>query len=190
MIRNHSVPVHILDQKDPELRLIAIASQGKLIPDFSLSLLKILVRADLKGRIFGDISGSLEIMELCFLSAEELGILKSAYEFPSLKTEHAYLSGKNVWREQELYDDAWGEVILMSGLPGTGKDTWLEHHHPDLPMISLDQIRKELDISPTQPQGKVISEARQRAKGFWPPRFCLECHQHHFHDTQKTDSVI
>lgn len=184
LIRNHSVPVHILDQKDPELRLIAIASQGKLIPDFSLSLLKILVRADLKGRIFGDISGSLEIMELCFLSAEELGILKSAYEFPSLKTEHAYLSGKNVWREQELYDDAWGEVILMSGLPGTGKDTWLEHHHPDLPMISLDQIRKELDISPTQPQGKVISEARQRAKEL------LRDHQPFVWNATNTTSMI
>lgn len=184
LIRNHSVPVHILDQKDPELRLFAIAAQGKLIPDFSLSLLKILVRADLKGRIFGDINSSLEIMELCFLSAEELGILKSAYKFPSLKTEHAYLSGKNVWREQELYDDAWGEVILMSGLPGTGKDTWLEHHHPNLPMVSLDQIRKELGISPTQPQGKVISEARQRAKEL------LRDHQPFVWNATNTTSMI
>ena len=182
--KDHSVPVHILDQKDPERRLIAIAAQGKLIPDFSLSLLQILVQADLKGRIYEDINGSLEMIELCFLSAEELGVLKSAYQFPSLKTEHAYLSGKNVWREQELYDDAWGEVLLMSGLPGTGKDTWLEQYDSHLPMISLDQIRKELGVLPTQPQGKVINEARQRAKEF------LRNHQPFVWNATNTTSMI
>lgn len=184
LIRTHSVPVHILDQKDPERRLIAIAAQGKLIPDFSLSLLQILVQADLKGRIYEDINGSLEMIELCFLSAEELGVLKSAYQFPALKTEHAYLSGKNVWREQELYDDAWGEVLLMSGLPGTGKDTWLEQYDSHLPMISLDQIRKELGVLPTQPQGKVINEARQRAKEF------LRNHQPFVWNATNTTSMI
>ena len=171
LIRTHSVPVHILDQKDPERRLIAIAAQGKLIPDFSLSLLQILVQADLKGRIYEDINGSLEMIELC-------------YQFPSLKTEHAYLSGKNVWREQELYDDAWGEVLLMSGLPGTGKDTWLEQYDSHLPMISLDQIRKELGVLPTQPQGKVINEARQRAKEF------LRNHQPFVWNATNTTSMI
>ncbi len=184
LIRNHSVPVHILDQKDPERRLISIAAQGKLIPDFSLTLLKILVRADLKGRIYEDINGSLEMMELCFLSADELGVLKSAYKFPSSNTEHAYLSGKNVWREQDLYDDTWGEVILISGLPGTGKDTWLEQHHSGLPMVSLDQIRTELGILPTQPQGKVINEARQRAKEF------LRNHQPFVWNATNTTSMI
>ena len=52
----------------------------------------------------------------------------------------------------------------MSGLPGTGKDTWIQEHHSDLPMISLDDIRKELGISPTDPQGHVVDVGRDRAK--------------------------
>ena len=66
--------------------------------------------------------------------------------------------------DQSLYDDTWGEVILMSGLPGTGKDTWISQQVPELPMISLDGIRKELHVSPAGDQGSVIREARERAK--------------------------
>ena len=54
----------------------------------------------------------------------------------------------------------------MSGLPGPGKDTWIREHYEHLPMISLDEIRKELKISTTDNQGRVIVEARDRAKEF------------------------
>ncbi len=45
-------------------------------------------------------------------------------------------------------------VTLMSGLPGSGKDTWLAKHRPDLPVVSLDQIRSELDVAATDDQGR------------------------------------
>ena len=73
------------------------------------------------------------------------------------------MSGKNIPRGAELYDGTWGTVIIMSGLPGTGKDTFIKEHYPDYPMVSLDGIRKEFGISPTAPQGKVIDEANKRA---------------------------
>ena len=60
----------------------------------------------------------------------------------------------------------------MSGLPGVGKDTWIQRNAPDLPMISLDEIRKELKYSPTHNQGKVANLARERAKEL------LRQHQH------------
>ncbi|MCD7883969.1 MAG: AAA family ATPase [Lachnospiraceae bacterium] len=164
LIRFHSVPSHVCDQKKPELRLWQIAAQGELIPDFSLSLLSILVHADLKGRISETLEESLETVELCFSMAEEEGILDGPGSFPSDVTRYAYLSGKNVWRGQELYDDTWGEVILMAGLPGTGKDTWVKEHCTGLPVISLDEIRRELHISPDDNQGRVIQEAREQAK--------------------------
>ena len=63
-----------------------------------------------------------------------------------------------------MYDDTWGEVILLSGLPGTGKDTWIKENCPQLPMISLDEIRKEWKISPTENQSKVVEIARERTR--------------------------
>lgn len=164
LIRNHSVPLHVLEQENPERRLIRIAAQGELVPGFTLSLLRLLVRADIKGRVSREKDTSLEMAELGFSLAEELGILDAPLEFQSPAAEHAYLSGKKIWLGQDLYDDTWGEVILMSGLPGTGKDTWIRNNCPGLPVVSLDEIRVRLGISPGEAQGEVIREARRQAK--------------------------
>lgn len=164
LIRNHSVPLHILEQENPERRLIRIAAQGELAEGFRLSLLRLLVRADLKGRVSRDIEDSLEMAELCFSLAQELGVMDAPWKFQSLTAEHAYLSGKNIWQGQDLYDDTWGEVILMSGLPGTGKDTWIRNNFPNLPVVSLDEIRERLGIFQQKAQGEVVQEARRQAR--------------------------
>ena len=105
-----------------------------------------------------------EQVQLCRELAAESGCDDARYLFPSAHTQFSYLSGKDIAPEVELYDDTWGEVILMSGLPGTGKDTWIKEHDPDLPMISLDEIRKELKIPSTENQSKVVEFARERAR--------------------------
>ncbi|MDE6177259.1 MAG: ATP-binding protein, partial [Paramuribaculum sp.] len=64
------------------------------------------------------------------------------------------------------HDDTWGEVVLMSGLPGTGKDTWISRNMPDNPMVSLDEIRRIHKIAPTSPQGFVANVAKEQAKEF------------------------
>jgi len=50
----------------------------------------------------------------------------------------------------------------MSGLPGSGKDTWLERNHPKLPVVSPDSIRADLDVDATDNPGKVIQAAREQ----------------------------
>ena len=166
LIRYHSVPSHLLEQSNPEKRLLKIAAQGELIPDFSLELLQILVEADMKGRISDTKEESLEMVRLCFELAKELEVFDKVGIFASNVTKRAYFVGSNVWREQQLYDNTWGEVILMSGLPGTGKDTWIREQYRNLPVVCLDDIRKELNISPKEKQGAVIQEAKERAKQY------------------------
>ncbi|HET6410060.1 MAG TPA: ATP-binding protein, partial [Chthoniobacteraceae bacterium] len=55
-------------------------------------------------------------------------------------------------------------VTMMSGLPGSGKDTWLSIHRPGTPVVSLDAVRSELEIDATENQGKVIQEAREQCR--------------------------
>ena len=105
-----------------------------------------------------------EQVQLCREFAKESDCYDAPYPFPSAHTQYSYLARKDITPEVELYDDTWGEVILMSGLPGTGKDTWIQENYPDLPMISLDEIRKEMKISPTDNQSKVLEIARDRAR--------------------------
>jgi predicted kinase len=55
-------------------------------------------------------------------------------------------------------------MTIMCGLPGAGKDSWLAAHEPTLPVVSLDDIRNELGISPEDNQGKVVQTAKQRCR--------------------------
>lgn len=40
------------------------------------------------------------------------------------------------------------DVEVLSGLPGVGKDHWLETHRPGLPVVSLDALRSVVGLSP------------------------------------------
>lgn len=171
LIRYHSYPLVAIERENPQLRLHRMAANGMLVPDFSIRLLCLLCKADMLGRKCSDQQEVLDKIALCEELAQEEGCYETYYPFPSRHTQRVFLAGRDVWKNQELYDDCWGEVMLMSGLPGTGKDTWVKRNVPDLPMISLDDIRRANKISPTAEQGRVANIARERAKDY------LRCHQ-------------
>ena len=96
--------------------------------------------------------------------AEEKGCLRAPYAFPDAYSARAYFREQTESPDASLYRDTFGEVILMSGLPGTGKDTYIAAHYPDLPMVSLDAIRARLGIKPTDPQAPVVTAAKEEAR--------------------------
>ena len=53
---------------------------------------------------------------------------------------------------------------MMCGLPGAGKDHWIEKNVPDWPIVSLDAIRHDLGVPPSDPQGEVLNRAREMAR--------------------------
>lgn len=164
LIRYHSFPPHAIDHSDGKRKLLSIAANGEICPMFTVKLLCILSEADALGRISEDREQMAGQVRLCREFAAEIDCFDSPFPFPSAHTRYAYLSGREVVPEVELYDDSWGEIILLSGLPGTGKDTWIRENLPDLPVISLDAIRQEFKIAPTENQTKVAEIARERAK--------------------------
>ena len=166
LIRYHSYPPVAIERENPQLHLHRMAANGLLAPDFSIRLLCLLCKADMLGRKCDDQQEVLDKIVLCEELAKEEGCCEGCYPFTSAQTQRAFLAGRDVWKNQELYDECWGEVVLMSGLPGTGKDTWIKQNVPDLPMISLDDIRRANKISPTEAQGKVANIAREQAKEY------------------------
>ena len=69
-----------------------------------------------------------------------------------------------MWKGEDLFDDSDFDVILMSGLPLAGKDSWIEKNNADMPVISLDDIREELKLSPAKGSDKAVHTALERAK--------------------------
>lgn len=164
LIRYHSFPPYAIKNERPELRLLQIASTGELSRDFSIEKLYILEKADAMGRICEDREEMLENIECCKLLSTEEDCFTAPFHFPDSFSKRAFFKQKTLWKNQTLYNDSWGEIILMSGLPGTGKDTVIKEYYSHLPMISLDEIRKEYKISPTGNQQKVVAIAHERAR--------------------------
>jgi predicted kinase len=116
--------------------------------------------ADNAGRISPNATETAEVLDLLWLQVEEMGCLDQPWPF---KTDAARIywlgdrAGRSPYFTPHPADGA--HVVIMSGMPGMGKDTYIRRHLPDWPVVSLDQIRKVLDIKPDENQGEVIQAA-------------------------------
>ncbi|MER2564653.1 MAG: AAA family ATPase [Myxococcaceae bacterium] len=71
------------------------------------------------------------------------------------------------WEQCVVERDAMSgsiDVIVMSGLPGAGKDTWLRTHHPELPVVSLDALRGELSIAHGEEEERLRKASFERMR--------------------------
>ncbi len=164
LIAWHMRPPHGLEQAEPERAVRQMAALGELAPGFSLRSLTLLAEADCLGRVCDDREDRLADVALFAELAREQGCLDAPFSYPDAFSRYADLSGRNVMPGQALFNDRWGTVTMLSGLPGTGKDTWIQKHLPDQPTLSLDALRAEMRISFADNQGAVIQAARERAR--------------------------
>ncbi len=158
LIRYHGMPVWFWSKERIEFDLLKAAES---IP---LRLLYLLSKADVQGRIVKESEKSETQVELFADYAKELGVWDEPYSFANPYTKYQYFHKEGLWHKAELYDDTEFDVILMSGLPLAGKDSWIEKHGAGMPVVSLDQIRGQLGIPPTKGSGKVAQAAVEQAK--------------------------
>ncbi|MDE7479432.1 MAG: AAA family ATPase, partial [Lachnospiraceae bacterium] len=165
LIRYHGLPVWFWTKERPAFDLLKAAES---IP---LRLLYLLSKADVQGRIEREPGQMAEHVELFADYAQELGVWEKPYEFANIYTKYQYFHKEGLWQEAELYDDTEFDVILMSGLPLAGKDSWIEQNSDKIygihmPVISLDEIREQLGILPTKGSGRVAQAALEQARRF------------------------
>jgi predicted kinase len=108
----------------------------------------------------------LERVALFGLSAEDLACWDYPRAFASDHSRLHYFRTPGADPTYAAFDDTVCTVTLMSGLPGAGKDTWIREHMADVPVIALDDIRRELGIGASGNQGEVVMTAKARARDF------------------------
>ena len=159
LIRFHSLAVHFQERSDPLLTAVRFSMVGKNAE------LAAIGQADYLGREGNALDESLEKIERFRLFAEEHGILDRPYRFADDHSKIGYFSGRLQHPSEVLRDDTWGEVIILSGLPASGKDTYIKNHLSDRPMVSLDAWRDRLGIGWTENQDRVVDSAHRQAAG-------------------------
>lgn len=160
LIRFHQIPFYLIERNDAQ----------KLAAEISLvtrcDWLALVAEADIRGRICQDTNRILDNIELYREFCKEEDCFSSPRRFPSAHTRFLYFRSENRAPDVEMYDDTQTQVIVMSGLPGAGKDTLIHKRWADWPMISLDALREELDIDPTENQGQIVQLAKERAREY------------------------
>jgi len=159
MIRYHQAPFWLIKASNSESRMARLSWQT------SARLVSILGKADILGRICEDEAAVLENIELFRMFAEENLALEAPMPFANEHTRTGYFAGRCATRHDVLFDDTWGEIVIMSGLPGSGKDHWIRQHL-DLPMVSMDALRHARGVKhgDQKQQGRIRNEAIEMAK--------------------------
>jgi putative nucleotidyltransferase with HDIG domain len=160
MVRYHGRPAFLLDRINPTFEVVRLSwlVKNRLLYLFAL--------ADTRGRDTDSMERPEENLHYWQLTAEELGCLDKRYPFATDHARYTYFRHPEPNLHYVPHEDFACTVTVMSGLPGSGKDTWLRRHNPDLPVVSLDELRWELDIEPTENQGQVAQLAQERCREF------------------------
>lgn len=153
-----SLPLWFWDKPNPQRAVIAASYTSHC------DWLALMAEADVRGRICADQAKLLDTIEFFREFCQENDCWQQPRSFASDHSRFVYFRKEDGNPDYAAFDDTCCEVILMSGLPGVGKDHWISHHAAEYPVISLDRLRQELDVSPEDNQSEVIQAARQQAK--------------------------
>lgn len=162
LINVHQVPFWAIEGnrkgKSPEFIVRELSWQ------LSIPLLATLAEADMRGRICDDAQKVLDNIELFKELAQDEGCYGRPRAFADAHTRVSYFRGAAVHPDYALFQEEGSKVVVMCGLPASGKNTWVEKHRPGLPVVSFDDSRIEKGLRHGQNEGAVAHHAIDKAK--------------------------
>lgn len=169
IISCHQVPFFAFNQKAKEGSNYGVRTPEYLAHELSwqmpLDLLINVAKADMLGRVFSEKQKSMDDIELFEELAREENCLYQAKQFPTPATRMKYFSSRGaISPEYEFYIEPGSEVIVLCGLPASGKNTWIEKNYPNLPVLSFDDAKAELGLTEKDNVGSAVHMVIDRAK--------------------------
>ena len=162
LVRFHGLPLWLMEKYEPAKKVHEISLR------LNTAYLKLLAEADAKGRICEDLGFLLDSLELFEMFCKEQGCWGRAKDFATFNARFRYFNTPDSYVDYVPFDDFKCEVIMMSGLPGMGKDHYIQSLDKDIPVVSLDTIRRKHKISPTDKSGNgwVVQTAKEEARTY------------------------
>lgn len=157
-IAAHQLPFWLLERAD--YTRLAIQTSFACPP----AELCLHARADAHGRICDDQARILEYVALSKSVFDELDCLRRPFAFANDESRVAFFEREGRDPMYAAHEAFRCRVTVMSGLPGSGKDTWIAANRPEHPVVSLDRIREEIGAPATGNQGRVVQAAFEAAR--------------------------
>lgn len=160
LVRHHGLPLWLFQKPNPQKAAVMASMEVRM------EWVAMLAKADVLGRISKDKDELLYRIDLFREMCVELNCWDKPREFATASAKMDYLLKEDGYLEYVPFEEPEHTVVLMAGLPGAGKDHHIQKHYKDWPVISLDALREEMDVKPTDKQGngQVVQEAKERAK--------------------------
>jgi putative nucleotidyltransferase with HDIG domain len=158
LVRYHGRPAFLLERAEPTHEVVRLSwlVNNRLLYLFAL--------ADTRGRDTDSMTRPEENLHYWKLAAEEAACYHRPYPFGNDQARFQFFRQSHPNLHYVPHEEFSCNVTVMSGLPGSGKDRWLARNRPELPVVSLDDIRGELDVEPTDNQGQVVQLAKERCR--------------------------
>jgi predicted kinase len=158
MVRFHGRPAFLLERSNPSNEVVSLSwsVRNKLLYLFAL--------ADTRGRNIAEMGRPEDNLHYWKMMAEEHNCFETPFPFGNDQARFQFFRQKQPNLHYVPHEEYRCTVTMISGLPGSGKDTWLATHRGDLPVVSLDDVREELGVEATENQGEVAQLARERCR--------------------------
>lgn len=156
-VRCHGRPAFLMDKPFPDREVVTHSwwLNNRLLHLFTL--------ADHRGRV-SETPRPEDDLHYWRIMAEENGCFDGRFPFSNSAMRVNYFRRPDADLYYVPYENYKSSVTMMSGLPGSGKDTWLQKNRAGHPVVSLDDVRADLDVDPADDQGEVARVARERCK--------------------------
>lgn len=163
IVSTHQVPFFALGHdrrgRRPEFTLHTLSWEGRV------SDLTTVARADMRGRESIHRQGALDDLVLFEMLAKEEQCWDKPRGFSDAYTRLQYVrENGQVALDYPMHQEKGSKVIVMAGLPASGKNTWVERHFSHLEVLSFDDAKAELGLKHGDNVGKAVHQVTDRAK--------------------------
>lgn len=162
LVRYHGLPLWAFEKPNPVKYMLKASLEVNTI------FLAMLAKADVLGRICNDTNELLYKIDMFIELCKENKCWGNAKIFPTSLSKFQYFRKEERYPDFEAYDNTNAEVIIFSGIAGSGKDLFFAKNYSNLKIISLDDMRRKakIDYRDTKGNGRIIQEAKEIARHY------------------------
>jgi len=186
IIAAHQVPFFAFDSRRGESpEFIA----RRLSWGVDLRDLVCVARADMQGRICVDQQARLDDITLFEQLAREDGCWAEPRAAATAHTRLMYARGAPLHIDTPLFQPPGSQVTVLSGLPASGKDSWIARHAKDLEVVSFDDAKAELGLRHGENDGMAAHHAVDKAKALLRRREPFVWNATHLSEQMRTKTL-